>query len=156
MFSPRSNPSPKKEEKVKKENALTAENVITSSGRYKDRADSLELTEQIRQNIDALVNKVNDLLNELGIERADVTSGFRTQSSNAATKNAAKKSNHMNGDAVDIMDDKDQTLAAKITKDLLIKHDLFMESPKHTKGARTNWVHLQTTKTRSGNRIFIP
>jgi hypothetical protein len=62
----------------------------------------------------------------------------------------------MKGLALDILDDKLQTLAKLITKELLIKYDLYMEHPSDTIGKSANWLHLQSAKTASGNRIFHP
>lgn len=135
---------------------ITVEAVATSSGRYPDRAKSPEYTQTVIGNINQLILPVNALLNEIGVKRVDITSGFRTQASNDATANSARRSNHMLGKAVDILDDKDQSLAKKITLDLLEKYDLYMEDPDFTKGKNTNWVHLQIAKTGSGRRIFKP
>lgn len=117
-----------------------------------------ELTQEIKDNATILLEKVNALLNDLQITSAKVSSGWRPIKVNASVLGAAKKSSHQIGKALDILDSNDQILAKKILdkKDLLEKYDLYLESPDHTKGQYTNWVHLQTTKTKSGNRIFIP
>lgn len=135
---------------------ITLEMYLTSSGKYPDRAKSPECDANVRNNAGLLLLKVNALLSELGVTKAVISSGFRTSAANDATSNAAKKSNHLAGKAVDIEDNKDQTLCKKITKALLEKHDLYREDSDSTKGNHTNWIHLQTTKTSSGNRIFKP
>ena len=85
---------------------IDLENYITASGKYKDRLKSDELTKEVKDNAVILINKVNQLLKDLGIESVIVSSVFRTSAVNAATKGAAKKSLHMTGKAVDIADDK--------------------------------------------------
>ena len=117
-----------------------------------------EFTDEIKQNIQILLERVNPLLNELKITSASVTSGWRPAAINANTAGAAKKSAHQSGQAVDILDDKDKKLAKLIlnNKGLLEKYNLFMENPDYTNGQHTNWVHLQCRPTKSGNRIFIP
>lgn len=135
---------------------ITLQNYLTANGRYKDRENHSELTDEYKSNARKLLDKVNALLYELKIKEADVTSGFRPNNVNSQIANAAKKSNHTICAAVDILDDYGQNLAKKITLALLEKYDLYMESPDHTKGKNTNWVHLQIVKTKSGKRIFIP
>lgn len=135
---------------------LTFDAVATSSGRYPERSKSPEFTDEIKSNIRKLLPPVNALLNELGINKVDVSSGFRTSASNQATANAAKRSNHMLGLAVDIVDDKNQSLGKKITLELLEKHDLYLEDLSATIGKNTNWCHLQVAKTKSGRRVFKP
>lgn len=135
---------------------ITRNDVITASGSYPERAKSPELTDEVKSNIDDLVTRVNALLADIGVKSAKLSSGFRPSAVNAAIANAAKKSNHSIGKALDIIDDKNQSLAKKITIPLLEKHGLYMEDMKHTIGKNTNWLHLQTTKTKSGKRIFIP
>lgn len=118
-----------------------------------------ELTEEVKNNIIILLEKVNALLWELKISQAKVSSGWRPAAINANVANAAKKSHHMMGRAVDILDDGNQSLAAKILAqpDLLKKYDLWLEDPAHTKGKNTNWVHLDIgTRTDRPLRMFKP
>lgn len=137
---------------------ITLNDYLTASGRYPEREHSEELTEELLDNANKLLEVVNAFLTELGISKTNITSGFRPSEVNANVANAAKKSNHTLCLAVDIMDSKDQILANKILArlDLLEKYDLYMESPKSTIGKNTNWVHLSIAKTKSGNRVFIP
>ncbi len=135
---------------------LTFDAVATSSGRYPERVRSPEFTPEIEGNINKLLPPVNAMLRNLGVSRVEVTSGFRTSASNSSTPNAAKKSNHMLGLAVDILDDENQTLGKKITLELLEKYNLYMEDLSATIGKNTNWVHLQVVKTKSGRRVFKP
>lgn len=138
---------------------ITLENYITASGKYKDRKDSPELTEEVKTNAKTLLEKVNMLLDELGIKDATVSSGFRPSSVNSAIANAAKKSSHMTGKAIDLVDDKNQTLAKLIAKhpESLRKLGLFLEDPDSTKGANSNWCHLDiATRSDRPSRIFKP
>lgn len=117
---------------------------ITASGAYPDRMNDKELTSDYKDNAVKLLNKVNQLLTELGITSAKVSSGFRPSSVNAATANSAKKSLHMICQAIDILDDKDQSLSKLILTrpDLLDKYELWIEDPASTVGKNTNWVHI--------------
>lgn len=118
-----------------------------------------EFTEDINNNAIKLLGLVNQLLNDLGIETADVTSGWRPPQINNKTTNAAKKSFHMLGMAVDVLDDKNQNLAKLIASrpDLLKKYGLWLESPQSTKGQNTNWIHLDYgIRTDRPSRVFLP
>lgn len=110
----------------------------------RDKQFPEEFTKEILLNSTILLEKVNSLLWNLQVKKAEVSSGWRPAAINAATANAAKKSLHMQAKAIDIKDDKGQTLANKIlTKpDLLISLDLWLEDPAATRGKNTNWVHL--------------
>lgn len=125
----------------------------------REKTYSQELTQEIINNINCLLDKVNLLLFELNIKKAKVSSGWRPAAINAATSNAAKKSLHMTGKAIDILDDKDQSLAHLILSkpELLTKYELWIEDPGHTKGKNTNWVHLDIgTRSERPLRLFKP
>src|SRR5258706_15700069 len=66
---------------------ITLSDLITSSGKYPDRANSPELTAQLKDNGVQLLNKVNQLLEELKITSATVSSGFRTSVANTSISN---------------------------------------------------------------------
>jgi hypothetical protein len=137
---------------------ITVNDVLTASGRYPERATRPECTDVIKANAQALCNKVNAFLDELGYTgKRDVTSGFRPLSVNEVTSNAGKKSHHLTGNALDILDDKDQTLAklAESRSDLLEKYGLYMEDHRNTKGKNTNWFHVQVLPPKSGKRVFL-
>lgn len=139
---------------------ITQHDIITSSGRYIERAKSPELTDEVKANMDELRTCVNELLEELGWDKdPDTTSGFRPSAVNAGVAGAAKKSAHMQGLALDLMDDKAQTLAKKIQSrpDLLKKYGLWLENPEYTKGSNTNWVHLDKKERKDRpSRVFNP
>lgn len=105
-----------------------------------------ELTQEIINNINELLDKVNCVLFELKVEKTSVSSGWRPAAINATVANAAKKSLHMTGKAIDILDNKQQSIANLILSrpDLLKNYGLWIEDPAHTKGKNTNWVHLDT------------
>lgn len=138
---------------------LTLNDVVTASGRYPDRANSLELTDEVKSSINDLITRVNALLTELGINQVSVTSGFRPTTVNATIANAAKKSLHTQGKAVDLLDDASQKLANLLVKspNLLKKHGLWIEDPAATKGQNTNWVHLDCgVRKDRPSRMFKP
>lgn len=131
---------------------ITVDDVITSSGRYPERANSPELTDEVKSNIAGLVNKVNRLLTEIKWNRAvDISSGFRPSNVNANVKGSAKRSLHMTGQALDIVQPKDmnelgllirKTQNNEGIKGILGRNGLMMENVEATVGKNTNWVHL--------------
>lgn len=111
-----------------------------------------EYTPEIGSNAQLLVNRVNWLMDRLGIEEFRVTSGWRPVAVNRAAR-GAPRSAHLHGMAVDISDS-DRALSAKLLENqtLLEEAGLYLEDPDHT----PTWVHLQTRPTQSGNRVFKP
>lgn len=148
-------PQQPKQEKGKRV-YITPYDIITSSGRYPDRANSSELTPQVIAEIEETARCINALLNELEWEdNVSISSGFRTSASNAATKGAAKKSSHMLGLAVDIVQPKNDNKLGKLIRSkqankgndgILAKNELMMEAIEHTIGQNTSWVHLDRVK----------
>ena len=63
----------------------------------------------------------------------------------------APNSSHKEAKAVDVFDPKDD-IDSFITDDILIKYNLYRESPKSTFG----WCHLSTRCPASKNRTFFP
>lgn len=135
---------------------------LTASGKYPEREKSKELTQIHLDNAKTLLERVDALFKDLGLDlnKYKVSSGFRPSDVNKALANAAKKSLHQLCKAIDIEDDKSQTLAKLIQSkpELLKKHGLWLESPSHTIGKNTNWVHLDisTDRTDRPSRTFIP
>lgn len=123
---------------------ITLKEYLTASGRYPERETHPELTEEFKKNAELLLQKVNAMLDELNVQKRDVTSGFRPTAVNANVSGAAKKSAHTRCLAIDLMDDKEQTLCKLIETrpDLLKKYGLWMEAKEFTKGKNTNWAHL--------------
>lgn len=111
---------------------------------------------ETRDNALDLLSRVNALLAKIDLEEArapKVNSGWRPAWYNATVANAAPRSKHITGQAIDLADPEgnlDQYLDDH--RLLLVDHDLYMENPLSTKG----WTHLQSVRPGSGNRIFIP
>ncbi len=138
---------------------LSLDTVITASGKYLDRAKSPELTDEVKSNIEDLITRVSSLLSELGIKQVTVSSGFRPSAVNAGVKGAAKKSGHMIGKCLDLLDDKQQSLGKLVASkpELLRKYGLFLEDLSATKGQNSNWVHLDTIQRADrSSRTFKP
>jgi hypothetical protein len=118
-----------------------------------------EWTKEVESNAINLLEKVNELLNELGIQEAVVSSGFRPAAINGKITHAAKRSYHMLGMAVDIVDNKNQDMGKLIASrpDLLLKHGLWLEDLSSTIGHTTNWVHLDCgVRQERPSRTFKP
>jgi len=133
---------------------LTLDDWITSSGKYPDRANSVELTYDIKSAAMVLVDKINELGRRLGLGKLTVSSGFRPSKVNAAIKHAAKASGHLRGLAVDFAD-ADGKLKEKIRKhpEILRELELFMEHPDATQ----TWAHLDYIKRSDRpDRLFKP
>ncbi len=122
-----------------------------------------DLTQEIRDSANKLLSVVNPLLEELefrGVTLDEhpktgcyVSSGWRPPAINASIVNAAPRSKHMTGHAIDLYDpdgDMDEFLFAN--QNLLQKYGLYMEHPLATKG----WCHLQDIAPKSGNIVFYP
>ena len=151
--------------------------MITITGYWNDRDSRYraECTEVIQQNARKTVEAINRLLtvfeDEMLISRDVCTSGWRPQSVNDATANAAKTSKHLTAEAGDVGDnatdaagDYDRAFAQWCVKntDILDECGLWMEDPRWC--AKWNektqqwdyWVHLQRVPPKSGKRIYIP
>lgn len=120
----------------------TLEDFITASGSYPERTTSEELTLDVRSNLVDLVKRINNLFNALQIPTPRVTSGFRPLSVNQRS-GGAKRSLHMVGKAVDLLD---PGLPGEIEKkilispNLLLEFGLWMEDQNSTPG----WLHLDS------------
>lgn len=141
--------------------SITLENYITANKKYMGRMTDPGLTMPLLANAKKLLQAVNAFLNDLSYTTTViVSSGYRPAKTNANVPNASKTSLHMRCMAVDILDDKKQTLATLCSKhpDLLRKYGLFLEDPASTVGQNTNWTHLDISDTRSDrpSRIFKP
>ena len=117
-----------------------------------------DLTDEIRANAKVTVDRANLLLDTYVGRTGDfvlrhITSGWRPPAVNAITPNAAKKSKHMTGQAVDISDP-DGDLDDWCMNHTAVLEDigLWMEHPAATKG----WTHIQCVAPKSGSRCFYP
>jgi hypothetical protein len=127
--------------------------ILTSSGKYPDREASPECVAGVRINASDLAERVSKLLGSMGLPAPKISSGFRTKAANMALTNSAKDSAHMHGQAVDLEDPAGFLGRAILSRpDLLELFDLYLENPHFTHA----WVHLQSRKTASGNRVFNP
>jgi hypothetical protein len=123
----------------------------------RDKLYPNDLTPAIVEAAAELLRRTNLLLAEAERQGVEVTwhvnSGWRPPAINASTPNAAPRSKHMTGHAIDVGDPEgglDEWLLQN--KHLLGELDLAMEHPAATKG----WCHLQFPPPSSGNRIFYP
>jgi hypothetical protein len=136
---------------------ITVEDILTSSGKYPERAEDAECTNVVKSNAAKLCDKVNNLFTDLKYQgKLSVTSGFRTTGVNKAIPNAAKKSLHMSGQAVDFSDPEgkiDALLFDDKNDHLLKKYGLWLEHPDATK----YWSHcdIKDRGARSKN-VFKP
>lgn len=137
--------------------SITLKEYLTASNKYPDREKHKEVNSD---NANRLLNAINSFLNEIKAKGPFViSSGFRPSEVNAQIANAAKKSLHTQCLAIDLLDDKDQTLGKLCASkpDLMRKYGLFLEDLGSTVGKNTNWVHLDLgTRADRESRIFKP
>lgn len=137
--------------------------MITMEMFYKgrDKQYACELTEEIQTNAKVTVLRANMLLdrfyaaNPKAAQNRGCNSGWRPPEVNARTHNAAKKSNHMIGRAIDIGDDDEQLDKWLMTAEgqkALEEIGLWMEQPSAT----PRWAHVQIVPPGSGHRVFFP
>lgn len=109
-------------------------------------------TEQISENADLLVEKLNVLRAAYG-QPMIIASGFRPPPVNANTANAAPKSNHMLCLAADIRDADGKFWNWCLANlDLLAATGIYLEDRRWT----PTWTHAQIIPPASRKRIFIP
>lgn len=109
------------------------------------------ISDELRQNAEDTVHKVNILLSAFGKFR-NVTSGYRPKAINDQIKMSAKHSLHETCQACDLRDwDGRLDRFCVENQNILGSIGLWLESPTDTKG----WCHLQTMPPLSGHRIFI-
>lgn len=132
--------------------------------RGRDRLYPQDLTPTIKANVARTLVAVNALVaalerDKVGIEchpvtKTPVSSGWRPPAINAATPNAAVRSKHMTGEALDLFDPEGaiDDWCLKNRKRLKAEFGLYLEHPSATKG----WCHVQIAPPRSGNTVFYP
>jgi uncharacterized protein YcbK (DUF882 family) len=101
-----------------------------------------EFTLDVKMNALDLIKRVNNLLNALQIDCPVVTSGWRPLAVNVKA-GGAKRSLHMSGKAVDLLDlgqpgEVEKRILAE--PHLLLDFGLWMEAPDST----LNWIHLDS------------
>lgn len=116
-------------------------------------------SQEVANNALELLAKVNIVLAQAASDGIDcareprVNSGWRPASYNATVPNAAPRSKHITGQAVDISDPEgalDEWCVQNL--EVIAEVGLWLEHPLATKG----WTHLQSVAPRSGNRVFYP
>ena len=114
-------------------------NYLSANGKYPERINNSECTQEYKDSAVILLNKVNQLLSDLGVVSVVVTSGWRPKAVNDSTVGAATHSYHEVGMAVDIGDPY-HILYNKILvhPDLLKKYGLWMEHQDNT----PTWCHI--------------
>lgn len=111
-----------------------------------------EYTKEISNNLDRLLIAINKVRRAYG-KPMTVSSGWRPAAINAGISNAAKKSNHMLGLAVDIADPKGDVMRWVLANlKFVAECGLYVEDFRHT----ATWAHFQIVPPRSKKRIFIP
>jgi hypothetical protein len=110
-----------------------------------------DMTQQIRDNVNILLPRVN-LLMDIAGKVGKVNSGWRPATVNKQV-GGSLKSNHITGRAIDLNDD-DGSIDEWCMNNLkeLEKVGLWLEHPSKT----PRWCHLQSISPRSGNRVFLP
>lgn len=143
---------------------LTLDDYFTGPGRVRrDQCYAGDCTDEIRDAATETVRRVNLVLFAMAKDGVHLAadpetgslshSGWRPPAVNAATRNAAPKSNHLKGKACDLYDPKgllDAWCMAHL--DVLEGIGLWLEHPDSTAG----WSHVQTVPPRSGRRVFRP
>lgn len=140
---------------------LTLDAYLMGRDRLFPRAYSPEIEVEARRTVE-LANRLLQIAVEAGVGMDPspktgtlITSGWRPPEVNASIPNAAPKSHHMAGRAVDLYDpdgELDDWLMSDPGQAELEHVGLWMEHPSATKG----WCHLQTVAPRSGRRVFYP
>ena len=118
----------------------------------RDAEHGAELTEPLRRNAEAMIARVNTLLERACIA-CTVNSGWRPHAINAQVPNASPRSRHLTCEAIDLADP-DERLDAWCLRHLdeLEAIGLWLEHPDATPG----WCHLQIVPPKSGRRVFEP
>lgn len=123
---------------------FTAEAILSSDGKRPERANSA--TPEQHANAVLLAARLNALFVELGMtSRPGINEGLREQNA----KYGAKRSAHKEALAVDLHDP-GNTLALRISRQLLAKHGLRREDTRAT----PTWLHLDARKPYGV--VFLP
>lgn len=134
--------------------------MITLTDYYagRDKQYPNELTDSIRENAAQIVARANLLVTAYREDTGDsdphyVTSGWRPPQVNAGISNAAPRSKHMTGQAIDLADPEGELDDWCMDNlDVLEQLGLYLEHPSATK----SWTHLQCVPPKSGKRVFWP
>jgi len=128
---------------------------ITLTEYLKGRAEFKDLSEDIKKNIETILEKINIVRNKYG-KPMKVNDGLRILA--GYTGSGSKTSNHFKGAAIDIDDNSAGDFAKWCIANLsfLAQTGLFMEDFRWTNGQGMSWVHFQTIPPGSGKRVFAP
>ena len=134
--------------------------MITLTDYYagRDKQYPNELTDYIRENASQIVARANLLVTAYREDTGDsdphyVTSGWRPPQVNAGISNAAPRSKHMLGLAIDLADPEGELDDWCMDNlDVLEQLGLYLEHPSATK----SWCHVQCVPPKSGKRVFYP
>lgn len=123
----------------------------------RDATHAADLADATRTNAAELLGRANLLLAWAArdnVRATTVASGWRPPAINDATANAAAKSRHLTGEAIDLRDNGTRDLARWCLKniDALEEIGLWMEDPQWT----PTWVHLQIVPPGSHRRVYCP
>lgn len=118
----------------------------------RDAPHAGELTEVMRRNAAATVQRANALMACAGIARG-VNSGWRPHAINAGIAHASPRSRHLSCEAIDLADGDDSLDQWCLSHlPMLARIGLWLEHPDATPG----WCHVQIVAPRSGRRVFMP
>lgn len=135
---------------------MNLKDYLTASGKYPNRENHKELTEELLRNADQFILGVNNFLKEVGIDPTviKISSGFRPSEVNANVKGSAKKSLHMQCLAVDIVDVSGELYKKATEKpEILRKYGFFVED----RSATPTWLHIDKgVRSDRPSRIFKP
>ena len=126
------------------------------------RQVSYSLPEATRLNAEELLHRVNELIEVMSADdvmfdkRPDgtyINSGWRPPAVNSGIANAAPRSKHITGQAIDLYDPEGEIDEWCMENPQVLETvGLWQEHPAATKG----WCHLQSVPPRSGRRVFYP
>lgn len=132
--------------------------MITLDDYWMGRDKKYPVTVEIQENAKDLLHRVNLLLSVYyqlnpDAEKVRVSSGWRPPEVNKKVPNAAPRSHHMTGRAIDLADPEGELDEFFFDRqDLLGQYGLWLEHPSATR----RWSHLQSVAPRSGKRVFYP
>jgi len=110
-----------------------------------------DLSQELKDNAEELLKRVNLFRAKYGIPMY-VNSGYRNPEHNASI-GGAKNSSHCMCQAIDFKDNDGKLFEyIKANPNILEECDLYVEDPRWT----ASWIHLQSRKIASGNRVFLP
>lgn len=136
--------------------------IITLDEYWMGRQMTYDIPESTKLSAEELLFRVNALIATMvedGVKietRANgscITSGWRPAAINAGIPNAAPRSKHITGQAIDLYDPEGELDEwCMENPEALSSIALWQEHPSATKG----WCHLQSVPPRSGRRVFYP